>query len=98
MAALDACPSPEPPVHRSGAVARTPEEYCDFRDLQAMIVGTAIWPAFEARFGTKEGLERRFSQLAELRNSIPHSRAVTEVARVEGEAALPWFGQAISAD
>jgi hypothetical protein len=50
-----------------------------------------LWPRFEAVFATKEALAKRFDQLAELRNSIRHSRHVTEIVRSDGNAALLWF-------
>lgn len=71
-------------------------EYFDLRDLQDTITGKASWPQFEARFGTKEALIAKFDQLAELRNGIRHSRAVSEVVRKEGEAAILWFRQVLS--
>ena len=37
----------------------------------------------------------KFDQLAELRNGIRHSRAVGEVVRKEGEAAILWFGRVL---
>jgi hypothetical protein len=72
-------------------------EYCDLRELQDTIVSKEHWPAFEPCFGAKEGLAVRFNQLAELRNSIRHSRTVAEVPRRDGEAALTWFDDALSA-
>lgn len=66
-------------------------EYCDLRELQDVIVSRALWQRFEAKFGSKETLCVRFGQLAELRNGIRHSRAVGEVTRKDGEAALLWF-------
>jgi len=42
-------------------------------------------------------LQKRFDQLAELRNGIRHSRTVDEVTRKEGEAALAWFRQVLGA-
>jgi hypothetical protein len=36
-------------------------------------------------------LNAKFGQLAELRNSLRHSRTVDEVVRKEGEAAVLWF-------
>lgn len=71
-------------------------EYTDLRELQDMISSNALWPVFESRFGTRQTLERRFGQLAELRNAIRHSRTVIEVTRKDGEAALLWFQQALS--
>ena len=38
----------------------------------------------------------RFAQLAELRNRLRHSRAVDDVTRKDGEAALLWFQQVLA--
>lgn len=70
-------------------------EYADLRELQDTIANKANWPLFESRFGTRELFTKRFDQLAELRNSIRHSRTVDEVTRKEGEAALAWFQQVL---
>jgi hypothetical protein len=70
-------------------------EYFDLRELQDTITGKSPWARFEARFGTKEALAAKFDQLAELRNAIRHSRAVSEVVRMEGEAAVLWFKQVL---
>jgi restriction endonuclease Mrr len=66
-------------------------EYCDLRELQDVLTSKALWPQFETRFGSKEILNVRFAQLAELRNRLRHSRTVDDVARKDGEAALLWF-------
>jgi hypothetical protein len=66
-------------------------QYLDLRELESLITAKAAWPAFSARFGTREQLAARFGQLAELRNGIRHSRAVSEIARRDGEAAILWF-------
>lgn len=71
-------------------------EYFDLRELQDTIVSKPAWPLFEGRFGTKEGVASKFNQLAELRNGIRHSRTVDEVTRLEGEAAIQWFGQVLA--
>jgi hypothetical protein len=65
----------------------------DLRDLQDTVVSKSPWSKFESRFSTKEALRTKFDQLAELRNGIRHSRAIGEVVRKEGEAAILWFGQ-----
>ena len=39
----------------------------------------------------KETLNTKFGQLADLRNSIRHSRSVDDVTRMEGKAAVLWF-------
>lgn len=71
-------------------------EYFDLREVQGTITSKALWQRFEPRFTNKEALNAKFEQLAELRNSIRHSRAVSEVARKEGEAALLWFKQVLA--
>jgi hypothetical protein len=71
-------------------------EYFDLRELQDTLASKALWPLFERRFINKEGLATKFDQLAELRNSIRHSRAVSEIVRKEGEAAILWFNEVLS--
>jgi hypothetical protein len=70
-------------------------EYFDLRDLQDTITSKTLWPQFEPHFSTKELLIAKFDQLAELRNGIRHSRAVSEIIRKEGEAAILWFKQVL---
>jgi hypothetical protein len=70
-------------------------EYSDLRELQDTITNKLLWPLFEERFGTKEQVSNRFDQLAELRNSIRHSRSVVAHLRKDGEAALLWFASAL---
>ena len=72
-------------------------EYADIRELEGTIVTKELWPEFQTRFGSKEVVATRFGQLAELRNSIRHSRKVSDVARKDGEAAILWFGQTLAA-
>jgi type I restriction enzyme R subunit len=71
-------------------------EYFDLRELQDTITSKALWVQFEPRFANKEELSRKFDQLAELRNGIRHSRAVSEIVRKEGEAAILWFKQVLN--
>jgi hypothetical protein len=66
-------------------------EFCDLRELQDVILAKAIWPSFESRFVNKDLLTVRFGQLAELRNSLRHSRTVDDITKKEGEAAILWF-------
>ncbi len=66
-------------------------EYFDLRELQDTIANKVLWPLFEPRFANKVTLANKFDQLAELRNSIRHSRKVDEITRKEGEAAILWF-------
>ncbi|MCY3764589.1 MAG: DUF262 domain-containing protein [Gemmatimonadetes bacterium] len=81
-----------PALDLSGYVTVTDQlNFADLRELQDTIANKSLWPRFSDRFGTKEGLSMRFHQLAELRNSIRHSRDVDEVTRKDGEAAILWF-------
>jgi hypothetical protein len=71
-------------------------EYCDLRELQDVFTSKLLWPQFEERFGSKEILNVRFAQLAELRNRLRHSRTVDDVTRKDGEAAVLWFRQILA--
>ena len=66
-------------------------EYCDLRELQDIITSKKTWAEFQSRFSNKKALVGKFDQLAELRNSIRHSRTVDEVTKMEGKASLLWF-------
>ncbi len=66
-------------------------EYADLREIEDTIVSKDLWPLFAEQLGSKGILATRFSQLGELRNSIRHSRVVTEVTERDGEAAILWF-------
>lgn len=70
-------------------------EFADLRELEQVIVGKALWPAFEARFGNKQQLSNRFSQLAELRNVLRHTRTLTDITRKDGQAAIGWFSEVL---
>jgi hypothetical protein len=72
--------------------------YTDFRDLQDIVTAKVLWPRFEQVFGTKEGFNARCTQLAELRNTIRHSRPLNDVTRMDGEAALRWFSRILRFD
>jgi hypothetical protein len=61
-----------------------------------IMVSKQLWLQFEPRFISKGTLEVKFGQLAELRNSIRHSRTVTNIERMEGEAAILWFSQVLA--
>src|SRR5262249_7902399 len=70
-------------------------EFFDLRELQDLIQNKALWDKFQVRFLGKEAFASKINQLAELRNGIRHSRAVDEVTRKEGEAAILWFDQVL---
>ena len=66
-------------------------DFFDFQEYFELISAKSVWPLFEETFVNKANLQSRFNQLGELRNSIRHSRGVTEIAIKDGEAALSWF-------
>jgi hypothetical protein len=70
-------------------------EFFDLREVQDTILSKSLWPRFEGVFVNKESLTHKFDQLAELRNGIRHSRTVSEITRMEGEASMLWFAQVI---
>ena len=68
-------------------------EFADLRHCEAIINSKSLNQNFKDKFGSKENLTIKFSQLAELRNSIRHVRDVSEITKKEGEAAILWFKQ-----
>lgn len=70
-------------------------EYLDLRELQDTIASKSLWSAFEDIFATKEQLNNRTMQLAELRNALRHSRTLNEIVIKDGEAAILWFTSAL---
>ncbi len=70
-------------------------EYFDLRELEVAIISKPLWPSAEAIFANVETFKKKIDQLAELRNGIRHSRAVNDVTRKEGEAAILWFKQVL---
>ena len=68
-------------------------EFCDLRDLQNIVTYKSLWEKFENMFKSKEALNAKFEQVAELRNGIRHSRTVNEITKKEGEAAISWFNE-----
>ncbi len=71
-------------------------EYGDLRELKDIIMNKNLWTLFRDIFPNKELLETRFRQIADLRNSIRHSRTVDDIMRKEGEASILWFRQIIA--
>jgi hypothetical protein len=60
-------------------------ELCDF------LVSKKGWYLFESFFANKEQLRNRFNQISALRNGIRHSRDVSSIEKLDGEAAIEWF-------
>jgi hypothetical protein len=66
-------------------------EFCDLRELADSISSKSLWKDFQPLFINKETFLGKFDQLAELRNGIRHSRTMTEITYMEGEAGILWF-------
>jgi len=71
-------------------------EFCDLRELETIIASKSLWSQFQPTFVNKETMVGKFSQLAELRNAIRHSRTIDEITRKEGEAGVIWFERNLS--
>ncbi len=70
-------------------------EYADLRELQDTIVSKTLWERFEISFRSKDQVAIRFDQLSQLRNTIRHSRQVSDLVQKDGEAAILWFSKAL---
>ncbi len=70
-------------------------EYFNLLELRDIILDPAIWPAFKELYKNEVNLQGKFKQLAELRNSIRHSRSVNDVTKKEGEASIIWFTEVL---
>jgi hypothetical protein len=71
--------------------------FADLRELQDVITAKSLWTRFDSTFGTKEVLNTQIGYIADLRNTIRHSRPVDEVTRKHGDAALMWIRQQLQA-
>lgn len=72
-------------------------EFADLMELRGVMEAGSTAAEFADTFPNKTVLIGKYEQLGELRNSIRHSRTVTDVARKEGEAAILWFDAALKA-
>lgn len=70
-------------------------EFADLTELLGVMQSGATTARFVSVFPHKESLITKFGQLGDLRNSIRHSRTVSEVVRKEGEASILWFEAAL---
>jgi len=68
-------------------------DFSDIEHLKQSILKEANWHYFEPVFENKEATEKYFDQLSQLRHTLKHSRKMTDLVRLEGEAAIEWFNQ-----
>ena len=69
--------------------------FFDLSEYVETVISKQNWEAFQHRFNSKEELQSRMRHLGNLRNSIRHSRAVSDIAKMDGEAAILWFNTAL---
>lgn len=70
-------------------------EFADLTEL-LIIMTRSGETRFTEIFPGKELLITKFGQLGALRNNLRHSRTVTDVVRLEGQAAIKWFDSALT--
>lgn len=68
-------------------------QFADLQELLDIISNKDNWLIFENFFGTKEKLKSEFDDVANLRNSIRHSRDADKITKMKGEASILWFMQ-----
>lgn len=66
-------------------------KYFDLFELYELVSSKQNWQIFENVFRNKEQLQNRFNQLSTLRNCIRHSREVSAIEKLDGEASIAWF-------
>lgn len=72
--------------------------FSDLRDLENIIITKANWSEFSEVFPNKGLLITRFDQLANLRNSIAHSREISMPVLFDGKAAITWFHEFLKSE
>ncbi len=70
-------------------------EFCDIMDYSKIIIKN--WNLFEDIFVSKEKVDKYFKNLKDYRNSIKHSRRLSELEKKEGEIAVQWLNKSIEA-
>lgn len=73
-------------------------EFADLQDIRSVLESNATARLFADLFPNKPSMANKFTQLGELRNSIRHSRTVSDVVRHEGHAAIHWFNAVLAAE
>jgi hypothetical protein len=71
-------------------------KYFDLFEYYDTVVSKNNWHKFEQVFQNKSQLQNRFNQLSTLRNCIRHSREISSIERLDGEASIKWFYQTLN--
>jgi len=67
--------------------------FSDLQELQQIITSKTSWHFFEALFVSKDKFTNELNDIANLRNSIRHSREVDKITQMKGQASILWFKQ-----
>ncbi len=67
--------------------------FLDVMDYQKIILSN--WDSFSSVFISRGEVEKHFSSLKDYRNCVKHSRALDEVTKRNGEAAILWLQRVI---
>ena len=69
--------------------------FFDLSEYVDAVIAKDNWEKFQHRFNSKEELQSRMRHLGNLRNSIRHSRAVSDIVKMDGEVAILWLNTAL---
>lgn len=69
--------------------------FFDLSEYVDTVIAKDNWEKFQHRFNSKEELQSRMRHLGNLRNSIRHSRAVSDIVKMDGEVAILWLNTAL---
>ena len=77
--------------------AREKLNFCNVPDYLKVIVGKANWSYFEPTFHSQQAFQKHLTCFSDFRNAVMHNREITEVSRLEGQAALAWLSSVLNA-
>jgi len=79
------------------ASPRSKLDFVNVMDYRTIIENGSNWLFFEAIFRRKQDLANHLESFSEYRNTVMHSRAMTELVRLKGDAAMIWFENVLPA-
>ncbi len=70
---------------------RSKLDYVNVSDYRTIIENSANWKLFETMFLRKDDFCSYLEKFCEYRNTVMHSRQMTELVKMNGEASMLWF-------
>ena len=70
---------------------RSKLDYLNVMDYRNVIDNAGNWRHFEPVFRRKEDFVGHLEKFSDYRNTVNHSRSMTELVRMSGETAMIWF-------